>query len=60
MGLEVPFKPGEEVKLTRRQSVADVGLPMMLTFRRAWSDGDHTGSIILLDQFTVPAPPKNP
>ncbi len=56
----IAIKPGDEVKLTRRQSVADVGLPMMLTFRLAWSDGDRTGSIILLDQFTVPVPPKNP
>lgn len=56
----IAIKPGEEIKLTRRQSVADIGLPMMLTFRRALSEGDHTGSMVLLDPFTVPAPPKKP
>jgi hypothetical protein len=56
----IAIKPGEEVKLKRRQSAADVGLPMMLTFSSALSSGDDTGSIILLDQFIVPAAPKNP
>lgn len=56
----IAIKPGEEIKLTRRQSVADIGLPMMLTFSRSLSTGDHAGTIVLLDQFTVPAPPKKP
>lgn len=53
----IAIKAGEEIKLTRRQSNADAGLPMMLTFSRALSDGDHTGSNIVLDQFKVPSPP---
>ena len=56
----IAIKPGEEIKLTRRQSVADIGLPMMLTFSRSLSTGDHTGTIVMLDQFTVPALPKKP
>jgi hypothetical protein len=56
----IAIKPGEEIKLTRRQSVADIGLPMMLTFNRSFSTGDHKGTIVLLDQFTVPAPIKKP
>lgn len=56
----IAIKPGEEIKLTRRQSVSDVGLPMRLTFSRSLSTGDHAGTIVLLDQFTVPAPPKKP
>ncbi|MBE2181603.1 MAG: hypothetical protein IAE97_14150 [Chthoniobacterales bacterium] len=56
----IAIKPGEEIKLTRRQAVSDIGLPMMLTFSRSFSTGDHTGTIVLLDQFTVPAPPKKP
>lgn len=56
----IAIKPGEEIKLLRRQSVTDIGLPMMLTFSRSLSTGDHTGTIVLLDQFTVPALPKKP
>lgn len=56
----IAIKPGEEVKLKRRQSAADAGLPMILTLSSDLSPGDHTGSIILLDQFTVPPPPKAP
>jgi hypothetical protein len=54
----IPIKPGEEIKLLRRQSSADAGLPMQLTFSRALSDEDNNGSIILLDPFTIPSPPK--
>jgi len=54
----IAIRPGEEIKLARRQAVADAGLPMMLTFSRALSEGDHTGSIIILDSFNVPSPPK--
>ncbi len=56
----IAIKPGEEIMLRKGQSGADVGLPMMLTFSRALSAGDSTGSIVMLDQFIVPAPPKNP
>ena len=56
----IGIKPSEEIKLTRRQSVADIGLPMMLTFSRSLSTGDHMGTIVLLDLFIVPAPPKKP
>jgi len=54
----MPIKPGEEIKLIRRQSIADAGLPMMLTFSRSLSETDGTGSIIVLDPFKVPKPPK--
>ena len=56
----IAIKPGEEIKLTRRQAVADIGLPMMLTFSRSFSTGDYRGTIVLLDPFTVPEPPKKP
>jgi len=56
----IAIKPGEEIKLTRRQAVADIGLPMMLTFSRSLSTGDNKGTIVLLDPFTVPEPPKKP
>jgi hypothetical protein len=55
----IPIKPGEEIKLRRRESLADAGLPMKLTFARALSAGDRNGSIILLDPFTIPSPSKN-
>lgn len=52
------IKPGQEIKLLRRQSTADIDLPMMLTFRRTLSSGDNSGSVVLLDQFKIPAPPR--
>ena len=55
----IAIKPGEEIKLTRRQSVSDIGLPMMLTFSPALSEAGSR-DIVLLDQFTVPALPKKP
>ena len=55
----IAIKPGEEINLTRRQSVSDIGSPMMLTFSPALSEAGSR-DIVLLDQFTVPALPKKP
>jgi hypothetical protein len=52
----LPVKPGETIESRRRESFANVGASMMLTFNRARSQGDHTGSIILLDPFEIPSP----
>ena len=50
----LPVKPGEEIKILRRESLKHVGRPMILTFRMAHSEYDSSGSQILLDAFSIP------
>ena len=54
----IAIKPGEEIKLLRRQSIADAGRPMKLTFSTALSEAAPEESVIVLDPFKVPSPTK--
>lgn len=50
----LPVKPGEEIKILRREALKNIGRPMILTFRTAHSEHDSSPSQILLDAFNIP------
>ena len=55
----IPVAPGDEIVSVRRESVADIGKSMMLTFLVAHSPRDTSGSRVLLGDFKIPALPKS-
>ena len=50
----LPVKANEEIKILRREALKNIGRPVMLTLRMAYSEHDADGSVILLDAFKIP------
>jgi hypothetical protein len=55
----ITVKPGQVIQQDSVLFRRYVGRNMILTFRRAYSEGDSKGSEILLGPFTVPVPVKS-
>ena len=55
----ITVKPGQVIQQDSVLFRRYVGRNMILTFRRAYSEGDSKGSEILLGPFKIPAPVKS-
>ena len=52
----IEVKPGEVIQSVRTTFQSHVGRQMILTFRRAFTELDSSGSTILLGPFAIPEP----